>query len=200
MKSVVFSFATHNHQPLGNFDYVIEEAYEKSYRPFFDLAAKYPIRFATHFTGILLEWLAAKHPDHLGHLRAMVERKQLEIISGGFYEPILSVIPPEDQQAQIAMLTDRIRDILGYEARGMWLAERMWEQPLASVLHDAGIRYVLLDDTHFLYAGLREKDLTGYYLTEDRGKTLAVFPISKALRYTIPFAPVDETIRVLRDA
>jgi alpha-amylase/alpha-mannosidase (GH57 family) len=200
MKSVIFSFATHNHQPLGNFDYVIEEAYEKSYLPFFDLAAKYPIRFATHFTGILLDWLQEKHPDHVARLRAMVERNQLEIISGGFFEPILSVIPPQDQQAQIKMLSQRIRELFGYEPRGMWLAERVWEQPLASVLHDANIRYVLLDDTHFLYAGLRDEDLNGYYLTEDRGKTLAVFPISKALRYTIPFAPVDETIRVLRDA
>jgi alpha-amylase/alpha-mannosidase (GH57 family) len=200
MKSVIFSFATHNHQPLGNFDYVIEEAYEKSYLPFFDLAAKYPIRFATHFTGILLDWLQEKHPEHIVGLRTMVERNQLEIISGGFFEPILSVIPPQDQQAQIKMLSQRILELFGYEPRGMWLAERVWEQPLASVLHDANIRYVLLDDTHFLYAGLRDEDLNGYYLTEDRGKTLAVFPISKALRYTIPFAPVDETIRVLRDA
>jgi 4-alpha-glucanotransferase len=130
----------------------------------------------------------------------MVRRGQLEIISGGFYEPILSVIPPQDQQAQIAKLTEKIRELFDYDPVGMWLAERVWEQPLASVLHDAGIKYVLLDDTHFISAGLREEDLNGYYLTEDKGKTLAAFPISKALRYTIPFAAVDETIRVLRDA
>ncbi len=82
----------------------------------------------------------------------------------------------------------------------MWLAERVWEQPLASVLHHAGLEYVLLDDTHFLSAGLREENLTGYYLTEDAGKTLAIFPISMALRYAIPFSPVDETLRLLRDA
>src|SRR4051812_3477255 len=109
MKSVTFCFATHNHQPLGNFDHVIEEAYHKSYLPFFQLAARYPIKFATHFTGILLHWLHATHPEHIELLRGMVDRGQLEIISGGFYEPILSVIPPRDQQAQIAMLTDTIR-------------------------------------------------------------------------------------------
>lgn len=197
---VNFTFTTHNHQPLGNFDHVIEEAYEKSYRPFFELARKYPIRFATHFSGILLEWLQAKHPEHLAELSGMVARGNLEIISGGFFEPILSVISPGDQQAQIRMLSQWIEQNLGYKPRGMWLAERVWEQPLASALHDAGIRYVLLDDTHFLHAGLRADGMNGYYITEDQGKTLAVFPISKELRYTIPFQNVDETIRVLRDA
>lgn len=201
MKSVIFTFATHNHQPVGNFDHVVEEAYEKSYLPFFELAAKYPtVHFATHFTGILLDWIEAHHPEHLTRLRKMIGAEQIEMISGGFFEPILSVIPPRDQQAQISLLTERVKQLFGTTPTGLWLAERVWEQPLALVLHDAGIRYVLLDDTHFLHAGLTENDLDGYYLTEDQGKTLAVFPISKALRYTIPFAPVDETIRVLRDA
>ena len=200
MKTVIFCFATHNHQPIGNFDHIIEEAYQHSYLPFFELAEKYPVRFGTHFTGILLNWIEAKHPDHLKKLARMVKRGQLEIISGGFYEPILSVIPPQDQQAQIAKLSEKIRQVFHYDPVGMWLAERVWEQPLASVLHDAGIQYVLLDDTHFISAGLREEDLNGYYLTEDQGKALAAFPISKALRYTIPFAAVDETIRVLSDA
>lgn len=201
MKSVIFTFTTHNHQPLGNFDHVIEEAFEKSYHPFFELVAKYPaIRFATHFTGLLLDWIQAHHPEHLEKLRTMVRSRQIEMISGGFSEPILSVIPPQDQQAQIRLLTERLKQQFGTTPIGLWLAERVWEQPLASVLHDAGIRYVLLDDTHFLHAGLSDNELNGYYLTEDKGKLLAVFPISKALRYTIPFRPVDETIQVLRDA
>ena len=201
MKSVIFTFTTHNHQPLGNFDHIIEEAFEKSYRPFFELVAKYPsIRFATHFTGLLLDWLQAHHPEHLERLCTMVRRGQIEMISGGFFEPILSVLPPRDQQAQIALLTNRLEQLFLTKPHGLWLAERVWEQPLASMLNDADISYVILDDTHFLHAGLREEDLNGYYLTEDKGKTLAVFPISKALRYSIPFQPVDETIRVLRDA
>lgn len=201
MKTVTFCFATHNHQPIGNFDHVIEEAYERSYLPFFELVAKYPeFRLATHFTGILIDWLNSKHPEHAELLRSLVDRGQLEVITGGFYEPILSVIPVADQHVQILRLTEAIRETYDYEATGMWLAERVWEQPLAHSLASAGVRYVLLDDTHFLAAGLTESQLTGYYLTEDQGRTLAVFPISKQLRYTIPFQSVDETIRVLKDA
>jgi alpha-amylase len=200
MKKVTFCFGTHNHQPIGNFDYVIEEAYEKSYLPFFKLAAKYNIKFATHFSGILLEWLVKNHPEQITLIKKMIASGQLEIISGGYYEPILAVIPDRDKHAQITKLTSYIKEHLGCEASGLWLAERVWEQQLVAPLVDANVRYVIVDDTHFRAAGLEEKDLTGYYLTEDLGKTVGVFPISKALRYTIPFQPVDETIRVLRDA
>jgi alpha-amylase/alpha-mannosidase (GH57 family) len=199
MKTVNFCFATHNHQPIGNFDYVIEEAYEKSYLPFFQLAKKFNLRFSTHFSGILLEWLASHHPEQITLLKSQVEKKQLEIISGGYYEPILAVFPERDQHAQIEKLSSLIESIFGTKPEGLWLAERIWEQQLVSSLSDAKIDYTILDDTHFRAAGLEEDDLTGYYLTEDQGKTIAIFPISKALRYTIPFAPVDETIKILRD-
>ncbi len=200
MKSVNFCFGTHNHQPIGNFDYVIEEAYEKSYLPFFKLAAKYDVKFATHFSGILLDWLEKNHPEQLALLKKMVTSGQLEIISGGYYEPILAVIPDRDKHEQITRLTSRIKELLDYDASGLWLAERVWEQQLVQPLHKANINYVILDDTHFRAAGLEDSDLTGYYMTEDNGKDVAVFPISKALRYTIPFSPVDETLKVLRDA
>jgi len=200
MKTVNFCFATHNHQPIGNFDYVLEDAYKKSYLPFFELAQQYPVRFATHFSGILLGWLAKNHPEHQQLIYSMVGSGQLEIISGGYYEPILSVFPKRDGLAQIEKLSALIGQAFDTKPDGMWLAERIWEPQLPSLLYDANIKYTILDDTHFRGAGLEEDDLTGYYLTEDEGKAIAVFPISKALRYTIPFASVDETIKILQDA
>src|SRR5216117_3789964 len=74
----------------------------------------------------------------------------------------------------------------------MWLAERVWEPHLPRVLAQAGVEYVLLDDSHFAQAGLDPDALGGYYLTEDQGVRLRVFPISQRLRYLIPFAEVEE--------
>ena len=39
----------------------------------------------------------------------------------------------------------------------------------------------------------------GYYLSEDEGRLLKIFPGSEKLRYTIPFAEPQETINYLRD-
>jgi alpha-amylase len=44
---------------------------------------------------------------------------------------------------------------------------------------------------------LGEKDLHGYYLTEEDGKSLKVFPGSETLRYLIPFHPPEETLEYL---
>jgi len=199
MKSVQFAFAVHNHQPIGNFESVFEEAYQHSYRPFIDVLERHPgIRFTQHWTGTLLEWLAAKHPEFLARLRALVERGQLELLTGAYYEAVLAIIPETDRKGQVKKLTRAVQDTLGYAPRGMWLAERVWEQPLASSLSNAGVEFVVVDDTHFRHAGLRDEQLLGYYVTEDLGNALNVIPMDKTMRYTMPFRPVEETLRYLR--
>ncbi len=200
MKKIKFAFGIHNHQPIGNFDFVFEEAYQKSYRPFLEVLQRHPaVRISIHFTGILLDWFEKHHPDLLEMIVQMVDRGQLEIMSGGYYEPILSVIPERDQLGQIAKLNERIRNLFNYEPQGMWLAERVWEPTLPTPLRKAGMRYTVLDDTHFKYAGLQEEDLKGYFLTEDLGHTVALFPINKTLRYTIPFQDAQQTIEALQN-
>ena len=60
------------------------------------------------------------------------------------------------------------------------------------------MEYTILDDFHFKKAGLRDDQLDGYYLTEDDGRLLRVFPGSERLRYLLPFRPPHETIDFLR--
>lgn len=199
MKKIKFVFGIHNHQPVGNFDFVFEDAYQKSYLPFLEVLKRYPkIRIAIHFTGILIDWIEANHPELLEMIKEMTASGQLEVMTGAYYEPIISVIPETDRFGQIQKLTKRVKDLFSYNATGMWLAERIWEPTLPSTLHDAGIEYSVIDDTHFKYAGLTDKDLTGYFVTEDLGKSVFLFPISKHLRYTIPFQHPDETIKLLK--
>ena len=200
MNKVKFVFGIHNHQPVGNFDFVFEDAYQKAYRPFLEILERHPkIRISLHFTGILLDWLERHHPELLTLVRKMTERGQLEMMSGAYYEPILAVIPHQDRLGQIAKLNRRVKQLFGYQPKGIWLAERIWEPDLPTTLAQAGIKYTVIDDTHFKYAGLTEEELDGYYLTENLGDVAAIFPISKRLRYTIPFQHPQETIDHLRE-
>jgi alpha-amylase len=192
-------FALHNHQPIGNFDSVIEEAWERSYSPFLTVLARHPdVRFTQHWTGTLLEWLIRRHPETVELLRTLVQRGQLELLTGAYYEAVLAVIPPADRVGQIRKLTALLERTFGVQPRGMWLAERVWEQSLVTDLAAAGVEFVLVDDTHFKHAGLRDDQLLGYYTTEDGGAILRVFPIDKTLRYTVPFRPLEETLHYLR--
>jgi alpha-amylase len=121
----------------------------------------------------------------------------VELLTGGFYEPILAILPDADKRGQIQRLSEYLTTHFGVRPRGMWLAERVWEPHLAHALRDAGVEYVLVDDRHFALAGLDPDDLGGYYLTEDQGATLGVFPINERLRHLIPFAEVDKSLEYL---
>jgi alpha-amylase len=59
------------------------------------------------------------------------------------------------------------------------------------------VAYTLVDDSHFQLVGVKPETLHGYYLTEHEGIPLAIFPISKRLRYLIPFRQPEETIQYL---
>ena len=189
----------HNHQPIGNFDQVFEQAYQDSYLPFLDVFEDYDLRISLHTSGPLMEWLDAEHPEYLDRLAALVTTDRVEILGGAFYEPILTMIPSRDRQGQIRSYTDWLQNRLGGSVRGMWVPERVWEQSLTSDLHEAGIQYTVLDDFHFRNAGLTDDRLYGYYVTEDDGKTLSIFPGSERLRYLIPFRDPHETAEYLRE-
>ena len=195
---LAFCFGVHNHQPIGNFEGVLRETTAQAYRPFFErLRARPEVRLTVHCTGSLLEWLREHEPATFDLLGEVVAAGRVELLTGGFYEPILAILPDPDKRGQIERLTAFLTTHFGVRPRGMWLAERVWEPQLARVLHDAGVQYVLVDDRHFALAGLEPEELGGYYLTEDQGATLGVFPINERLRHLIPFADVDKSLEYL---
>ncbi len=200
MKEIYLSLAFHNHQPVGNFPSVFAEACEKAYLPMLDALEQNPeMRVSLHYTGPLLDWLKEKQPEFLRRVGKLVRRDQVEIISGAYYEPILPSIPDSDKIGQIAMHTVASKELFGVVPAGLWLAERVWEPHLPEILADAGIEYTILDDSHFKAVGLDDSDLFGYYLTEEQGRPLKVFPTSKYLRYSIPWKDVEEIIAYLKD-
>jgi len=191
----------HAHQPIGNFDEVMEHTYVRSYLPFLNCLARHPqVRIGLHYSGSLLEWLAEHHPEYLEQIEMLCARGQVEVVGGGFYEPILITIPPEDQIEQIRRLSNFIAEYFGKRPGGAWLAERVWEPQLPAALAEAGVEYTLVDDSHFLTAGRELPELFGYYICEERGRTVKVIPGLQQLRYLLPFGSVDNSIAFLRGA
>ena len=189
----------HNHQPIGNFDGVFEQAYQDSYLPFLDVFQRYDnLRIALHTSGSLMEWLDANHPEYVDRLAEFVATGRIEIVGGAFFEPILAMIPSRDRVGQITSYTEWLQKRLGATIRGMWVPERVWEQSMTSDLVRANIGYTILDDFHFKNAGLNEDQLHGYYVTEDDANILNVLPGSEPMRYMIPFEDPGNSINYLR--
>jgi alpha-amylase len=193
-----FLFGVHNHQPAGNFESVILDAARSAYHPFLEAARDAPgIALTVHCSGGLLAFLRERARPTFDLLGRLAADGRIELLTGGFYEPILSMLPDADKVGQIQALSEFLSANFGVKPRGMWLAERVWEPHLPKALRRAGVEFVVLDDAHFALAGLEPESLGGYYLTEEQGATLAVFPISQRLRYLVPFAEPAETVRYL---
>ena len=191
----------HAHQPCGNFGHVLEKAYKDSYLPFVELLEKHPgVHMGLHYSGPLLTWMEGNRPEYFARLQALVNAGQVELVGGGFYEPILVSIPHQDQREQITRLASYLEAHFGRHPAGAWIAERVWEPQLPSALAAAGVGYTLVDDIHFLSAGFEPEELFGAYIAEDRGQSVWLFPGQKALRYFIPFGKVEEVITYLREA
>lgn len=199
MKHINLIMGCHGHQPVGNFDFVFEEAYERSYKPFLDVLERFPaVQLTLHYTGPLWDWFLAHRPEFVDRVARMAQSGQIEIMGGGYYEPLLCAIPERDARAQIERMQRFCETHLGVRPRGMWLTERVWEPHMARILAQSGVEYAALDDAHFLCSGIGPEELYGYYMTEEEGEAVKIFPIQEKLRYLIPFHQVSETIDYLR--
>ncbi len=207
---VTLLMAVHCHQPVGNFDFVLEQASAKAYEPFVTVLERHPsVRLALHYSGCLLDWLARHRPEFVRRVRALADRGQIELLASGYAEPILPLLPEPDRQGQIAMMRTLLRRRLGTDATGLWLTERVWEPELPQTLARAGIQYTMVDTNQFATAKPWLPathqiddgtfwDVLGCYTTEYAGSSILLFPASKRLRYWMPFQSVEQTIEFLR--
>jgi alpha-amylase len=189
----------HFHQPVGNFDHVFEQHVRDVYRPFLErLVERQFLPIALHVSGPLLEWLEQHEPTLVDLIGRLATEGLVELLLSGYYEPVLVALPRPDRLEQVAWMRDAIRRRFGVEAVGLWLTERVWEPGLAADLADAGVRYALVDDRHFLVTGFTRERLHAPFRTEADGKGIALFPIDEQLRYLVPFKPPADTVAYLR--
>lgn len=197
---ISLALAIHNHQPVGNFGWVFAEIHDQAYLPMLEALERHPgVHLSLHYSGPLLEWLRAERPEFIVRLRALVQREQVEVLGGGYYEPVLASLPKRDRIGQLVRMGDELEQLFGRRPSGAWLAERVWEPDLPASLVDGGYDWTILDDAHFRAAAIPEEDLWGPYTTEDQGEILTVFGTEQGLRYRIPFRDVEDVIGYLRD-
>jgi len=199
-RRISLALTLHNHQPVGNFGWVIAETYDRAYLPMLEALERHPaVRVALHYTGPLLAWIRSERPEFIDRLAGLVARDQVEIVGGGWYEPVLAALPERDRIGQLVRMADELESLFGRRPRGAWLAERVWEPDLPTSLVTAGYEWTVLDDAHFRAAAIPEQALWGPYTTDDQGKVLTVFGTEQGLRYRIPFSEVDDVLGYLRE-
>ncbi|MDR2068657.1 MAG: DUF1926 domain-containing protein [Spirochaetaceae bacterium] len=177
-----FIFGSHNHIPYGTGNDEFERIYTDKLKPFISTLYQYPnVPAVLHYSGVLLYWIERNHPEFFMIILDLISRKQIELLGGGFYEPMMTLLPLADKIGQIEMLTTYIRKQFGKRPQGCWLSGSAWEQNMAGVLNTCGMGYTFLEDTLFNQAGIQDQEALWPCLSEDQGKLVTVFPLSRRL-------------------
>ena len=198
MKKAKLILGTTNSLPVGTSDEEIEQTYQRSYKPFLRAAYNAGLPVTLHYSGHLLQWLEKHHSEYTDVLSEMVERRQVELLGGGFYDPVLSLIPRLDRIGQIESLTTYLRKRFGRRPRGAWITEHVWEPGLPSTLRSSGMDYAFLDNSHFIAAGFTGTALRSPCITEDQGKTVLIFPVCHDLVQVAREGSPEDVIEFLR--
>ncbi|NQT32381.1 MAG: DUF1925 domain-containing protein, partial [Candidatus Omnitrophica bacterium] len=199
MKKAHFAMAFHCYQPVFNFRSEFENAYAKAYLPLVKTLKKFPgVKATFHFSGNLLEWFERNHPEYIEILKVLVRRGQIELLGGGYFEPVMALIPERDKESQLRMNKEIIQRIFGVKPRGAWLTERVWEPSLADTLSSADVEYTIVDDHHILQKGSAEEKIFGPCRTKGSGGSLILFPALTHLRYSMPFRSASATLDYMK--
>jgi hypothetical protein len=184
VQKIFLVLGSHAHVPYGADAGEFEKVYADLLKPFVSSLYKYPnIQAALHYSGVLLHWVERSHPELLMLIEDMVSRKQVEMLGGGFYEPVLPIIPLQDKIGQIELLTTYLRKHFGKRPQGCWIPSFVWEQGLVSPLAACGMGFTFLSERQFALAdGVMADGISASpCICEDQGKLITVFPVLKSL-------------------
>lgn len=178
---------------------MLDRIQRNSYEMLLSVLSEYrDLPLTLHFSGPLLRYWHALYPDFLEELRRVVASSSFEVLGGTYSESILTLLPIEDRLEQLKHGRKLVKELLGVEPRGLWLAERVWDPTLPPTLRKAGYDYVLLDDEVGYRSGLWRDDTHKAFLTEYAGHSVGVFFIDTQIRYILPWRPHAEVIDYTR--
>ena len=188
MKTVYISFNLKSINCSTNDMSTYEQDYKLVYKPLIQfLYSHEDFPFSFSLNGNLLYYFRNRKTEILSILKVLIERKQIEIIGGGFYDPILPLIFPADRNGQIDLLSTEIRHLLGKRPRGITIHSDVWDPNIISTVHTCGIEYILLDSSVIQ----EDKQLYLPLVVSDLGNSVDIYPCYSNLKPTIDTLPED---------
>ena len=170
-----FCICVHNHQTLGVTEQALRDAYERAWLPFLMMVReRQSLKMCVYNSGVVWDWLLENGSDYIAALSELAKAKRVEILGGGAYEPLLTLLSEEDALAQVGRMSRTIDEKFDILPRGIWLDEALWEPQLPTMLAKADVEYLVVD------SGLSRQEAVGPFVVEDRGACMRLFPMTEA--------------------
>ena len=152
----------------------LEKEYQKVYKPLVKFLFAHPdFHFTFYFAGPSLQFYKKKKSEFITLLKQLSERNQIELLGGGFYDPVLSLLYAADRNGQLDLLSSEIRQTIGKRPRGASLFADCWDCSLVNNLSTCGIEFVTLDSSCIPPKKLRYVPL----IMSNLGKSIEIIPL-----------------------
>ena len=144
------------------------------------------IRFSIFLDGPTLEKAGAvARPLSFGRFRKAVEDGYLDVLGGGFNDPMLPFFPTELQSLQLSKHQKILHRYFGMEPAGYYNSSMVWEMEMTELLDKNRFEYALVLESALQDALGRSTPVSGWYTVEDKGSLLKVVPVSESLSQAI---------------
>lgn len=201
MQSFRVVIGMYNNLPYSASNALYEQEYQGAWRPFLSGLYKFPsIKSIIHFSGTIFSWLEENHPEYMYLLTEMVRRGQIELLGGGFYNPLAPLISTQDMTGQVEALSAFIRKTFGKRPSGAWLYEYAWTPSLPAILQNSKIQYSFLPAQCYMEMYAAPPFSPSFFASEDHRKTVCLFPVFESRTGEGGFEPYEKTLIRLQQA
>lgn len=173
MGSIYVSFIVKSVPVFTESTEVLEKSFQTIYKPVLKYLyshPSFPMSFA--FSGPQIQFFKKRKNELITILRELTDRKQVEILGGGYNDPLLPLLNSADRNGQIDLLTSEIRATFGKRPRGMTLFQDCWDSSLVNNIHTCGIEYVILNSSIIPES---KRSFLPIFMS-DLGKNVDIFP------------------------
>lgn len=195
MNKIYVSFNLKSFSNLVESNDLYEKDYQSVYKPLIKFLYSHPeFNFSFSLSGMQLQFFRKKKTELITLFKQLIERKQIEFLGGGFYDPILPLLYTVDRNGQIDLLSAEYRQSLGKRPRGVSLFADCWDSSLVNTLKTSGFEYVLLDSS--IISSQKRKYLP--LIMSEMGKSIEIFPTYENLAPSKDITPEEFVEKIVQ--
>src|SRR3989338_2814994 len=143
----------HIYQPPNQDPFILQKVSAESYELILELLKTYPrMKLTLNVSGALISQLNNEKYLHiLQGIKMFAEKGRVELVGSAMYHPILSLLPEEEIERQIALNNEISGKVFGeaYKPKGFFIPEMAYSDKVGRAIREAGFSWVLLDEAHF---------------------------------------------------
>ncbi len=160
--------------PSGTGALVLERVLSCVLKPMLTFLYNHPdAKVHLHLTTAEMEWLECNHPEVNMLITDLAKKNQLELLTGGYYQPILQLLQMKDRSSQIEKTTTYIRRRYGMRVQTLWCYDQIWNPSYISAMNLCSTSRLMIST----YDRLNERQLrTEPFIMQETGRTIEVYP------------------------